>query len=186
MLDRLLPRPLDANYDGPRLAYWLLGFLVLSKGFMGLNCVFNGRYVATHADGIPLHAYDPAGAGAVLSFFALWGLSQVTLALLGTLTLVRYRAGVRHVRVVCLRAPGPQGDFLDAPHRQGRKPVGNLREPGAARRDARGAGVVAEPPLAPLTGIGGVRSPRLDEAQTPPGAPPLTPPRSRRASPPGP
>jgi hypothetical protein len=94
MLDRLLPRPIDNTYAGPRLAFWLLGFLVLSKGFMGLNCIFNGRFVATTADGIPLDAYDPAGAGAVVSFFALWGLSQVTLSLLGTLALFRYRAAV--------------------------------------------------------------------------------------------
>jgi hypothetical protein len=94
MLDRLLPRPIDNTYAGPRLALGLLGFLVLSKGFMGLNCIFNGRFVATTADGIPLDAYDPAGAGAVVSFFALWGLSQVTLSLLGTLTLFRYRSAV--------------------------------------------------------------------------------------------
>ena len=94
MLDRLLPRPIDNTYAGPRAAIWLLAFLVLSKGFMGLNCIFNGRFVATTADGIPLDAYDPAGAGAVLSFFALWGLSQVLLALLGALALIRYRAAI--------------------------------------------------------------------------------------------
>jgi len=94
MIQRLLPPRIDNTYDGPRLAFWLLGFLVLSKGFMGLNCIFNGRYVATTADGIPLDVYDPVGAGAVLSFFALWGLSQVTLSLLGTLTLIRYRSAI--------------------------------------------------------------------------------------------
>ena len=94
MLDRLLPQPIGNSFHGPRFALWLLGFLVLSKGFMGLNCIFNGRFVATTADGIPLDAYDPAGAGAVVSFFALWGLSQVMLSLLGTLTLVRYRSAV--------------------------------------------------------------------------------------------
>lgn len=92
MVNLLLPRQIDNDYRGYRLAVWLLGLLVLMKLGMGLNVIFNGYEVATSADGIPLDTYAPAAARAVLSFFAIWGLGQVMFGLLGVLALVRYRA----------------------------------------------------------------------------------------------
>jgi len=94
MLDKLLPRSLDNTYDGRQVALWILALVVLMKGAMGVNSIFNGHFVATTADGIPLETFTPAGARAVISFLALWGLSQLIFSLLGVLALVRYRAMV--------------------------------------------------------------------------------------------
>lgn len=94
MFDKLFPHTIDNRYHGATAALWILGILVLLKGGMGLNCIFNGQRVATMADGIPLDAFTPAGASAVVTFLALWGMSMVLLSLFGLLTLVRYRAMV--------------------------------------------------------------------------------------------
>jgi hypothetical protein len=94
MLNKLLPRSLDNTYDGRKVALWILALVVLMKGAMGVNSIFNGYVVAMSADGIPLDTFTPAGARAVISFLALWGLSQLIFSLLGVLALVRYRAMV--------------------------------------------------------------------------------------------
>lgn len=94
MLGRVLPRSIDNDYRGRKLALWLLGLLALVKLAMGLNCILNGDAVARGADGIPLDTFTPGGARAVVTLFAIWGLSQVILGLLCVLALLRYRAMV--------------------------------------------------------------------------------------------
>ncbi len=91
MLDRLLPRRLDEGYRGHRLALWLFGLVVLVRLGMSLGTVFDGRSVAITADGIPLDTYGPAGAQTVVSLFAVLGLAQAMLAVVGVVALVRYR-----------------------------------------------------------------------------------------------
>ena len=92
MLNQLLPRQADNTYHGYKLALWLFAVLVFLKVMMSLNTIFNGRYVATSADGIPLNTFTPAGAQAGVSLFAAWGLSQFTICVLCILALARYRA----------------------------------------------------------------------------------------------
>ena len=94
MFKRLLPGHIDNTFRGSRLALWFLALLVRMKAAMGLNSVLNGRVVASSADGIPLDTFTPDGAQAVVSLFAIWGLSQLFFSLLGLLVLVRYRAMV--------------------------------------------------------------------------------------------
>ncbi len=90
----LFPQTIDNIYRGRKVALWLLGLLVLLKGAMGLNCIFNGHHVATTADGMPLNTFSPAGADAVVTFLGVWGWEILLLSLLGVLALVRYRAMV--------------------------------------------------------------------------------------------
>jgi len=92
MLNRLLPRQVDNTYHGYRLALWLFAVVVLMKVSISLNSIFNGYMVASRADGIPLHTFTPAGAQALVSLFAAWGLSQLIICLLCILVLARYRA----------------------------------------------------------------------------------------------
>lgn len=92
MLDRLLPRRLDGGYRDHRLALWILGLLAVMKLAMGANSIFNGRSVASSADGIPLETFPPEAAQAVLALFAGWGFGQVLLGLLAVVVLVRDRA----------------------------------------------------------------------------------------------
>lgn len=88
----LLPREVDNDYRGHKAALWLLALLLLMKVSMSVNSIFNGRLVASSADGIPLDTFTAAGAQTVVSLFATLGLSQLMICLLGILVLVRYRA----------------------------------------------------------------------------------------------
>ncbi len=92
MLERLLPRRIDNTYHGHKLALWLFGVLVLLKIAISLNSIFDGHDVAMSADGIPLDTFTPAGAQAVVSAFAAWGLAQLAICLLCVSVLARYRA----------------------------------------------------------------------------------------------
>lgn len=92
MLERLLPRRVDAADSGSRAALAILALLALLKLAMGLNSIFNGRRVATSADGIPLDAFAPDAVQTVLALFAAWGLGQVLLGLIAALVVIRYRA----------------------------------------------------------------------------------------------
>src|SRR5206468_3350683 len=102
MLQRLFPAQLDNTYRGSRIAIWLLVPIVLAKLAIGGNVMIQTRMVATNADGIPLDSYNAAGAQAVLAFFALWGLGQAILALLGVLALIRYRSMIPLIYLVLL------------------------------------------------------------------------------------
>ncbi len=92
MLNQLLPRHVDNTYHGYKLALWLFGLVVFMKVAMSLNAIFNGHMVASSADGIPLDTFTPAGARAVVSLFAAWGLAQLIICLLCIVVLARYRA----------------------------------------------------------------------------------------------
>lgn len=91
-MNPLFPRTIDNIYRGqwPGLALFVLFITV--KLMMSVNSIVNTRGVATGADGIPLDGYGAGGAEAVLSLFALLALDQLTLAFLGVIALVRYRA----------------------------------------------------------------------------------------------
>jgi hypothetical protein len=102
MLNEILPRQVDNTYRGYKLALWLFALLVLMKGGISLGKIFNGYTAAGSADGIPLDTFTPAGARAVVTLFALWGLSQLVICLLCVLVLVRYRAMVPFMFAVLL------------------------------------------------------------------------------------
>jgi hypothetical protein len=94
MVQQLLPRTIDNNYRGQKLALWLLGLVVFMKLGMGTSVVFNGRAALIGADGVPVNTFPEGAAQTVIAMFAVWGVSQFVLGLLGAITLVRYRAMV--------------------------------------------------------------------------------------------
>jgi hypothetical protein len=91
MLDRLLPRRIDNDYRGYRLALWLFAFVVFVQAGQGLTSIFSGYYAASSPDAIPLDTYPPAAAQTVVSLFALLGLLHLVICLLCVLVLIRYR-----------------------------------------------------------------------------------------------
>ena len=91
MQNRILPRQIGNDYRGHKLAPWLFGAVILVKLGISLGTIFNGHEAASSADGIPLDTFTPAGAQAVISLFAIWGIAQLVICLLCILALVRYR-----------------------------------------------------------------------------------------------
>ncbi len=92
MQNRILPRQFDNDFRGHKLALWLFGAVIVVKLGISLGTIFNGHEAASSADGIPLDTFTPAGAQAVVSLFAIWGIAQLVICLICILALVRYRA----------------------------------------------------------------------------------------------
>ena len=102
MLNRVFPQRFDNNYRGHKLALWLFIPIVLIKVGISLSSIFDTYNVVRSADGIPIDAFTPRGAEAVVSVTTLLGLSQFLLASLGVLALVRYRAMIPLMYVLLL------------------------------------------------------------------------------------
>ena len=94
MLDLLLPRRLDNEYRGSRLALWLFGLVIAMKSTQSLAIIFNGYSTASGADGIPLDSFAPVVAQTVVALFAQGSLWRLFFCLLCGIVLVRYRSAV--------------------------------------------------------------------------------------------
>ena len=94
MLDALLPRRLDNEYRGSRLALWLFALVVTMKSTQSLAIILNGYSTARDADGIPLDSFTPAVAQTVVAVFAQGSLWRLFFCLLCGLVLLRYRNAV--------------------------------------------------------------------------------------------
>ena len=102
MINHFLPRQADNTYPGRKLALWIFTLVLLMLAAMSVNSIFNGHSIAVNADGLPLDTYTPAGAQAVVSFYAIWGVTQLVIVLFGVIALVRYRALVPLVLALLL------------------------------------------------------------------------------------
>lgn len=94
MLDALLPRRLDNEYRGSRLALWLFGLVVAMKSAQSLAIILDGYSTASGADGIPLDSFPPGAAQTVVAVFAQGSLWRLFFCLLCGLVLLRYRSAV--------------------------------------------------------------------------------------------
>ena len=92
ILDRLLPPRADNDYRGPAIALWLFVAITLVTLGRSLVHVFRFDGGAQSIATIPLDAYTPEGAAAVVAIFALWGLSQLLLGIVYLVVLWRYRS----------------------------------------------------------------------------------------------
>jgi len=92
MFKAFLPQRVDNGYRGNKLAPCLFAVVVLLKVYVGFHSIFKGNVMARSGDGIPMGSLPSAGAQAVVSLYALWGLEQIAICVLCLLVLVRYRA----------------------------------------------------------------------------------------------
>ena len=94
MLGELLPKHLDNEYHGHKLALWLFGLVVALKSTQSLAIIFNGYPTARGADGIPLDSFTPAVAQTIVAVFAQGSLWRLFFCLVCVLVLFRYRRAV--------------------------------------------------------------------------------------------
>ncbi len=92
MLNVLLPREAGNDFRGRRAGLWILVVVLLLLAAMSVNSIFNGHYVATKADGLPLESFSATAARIVIMFYAMWGVTQLMVVVFGLIALVRYRA----------------------------------------------------------------------------------------------
>jgi hypothetical protein len=102
MFERVLPRSIDNEYRGQKVALWLLGLLALMRLVIGVNSIVNGYSVMTTADGIPLAAFPPAATQTLVALWALLGLTHFFTGALCMLVLIRYRGAVPFMFVLLL------------------------------------------------------------------------------------
>jgi hypothetical protein len=92
MLSRILPERLDNDYQGHPLALWMFFPITLMTLVRSAIHILRADGGAQSIGTIPLDTMTTHGAGAVVTVFALWGLSQMLLGLLYVVVLWRYRA----------------------------------------------------------------------------------------------
>lgn len=102
MINRILPQVLDDRFAGHAGAVWLLAVFVLVRILMSISMIANARVVAGGPDGIPLDSFGEPAASRFLSLFAVLGVCQLALALVGVLALVRYQAMIPLIYLVFL------------------------------------------------------------------------------------
>jgi hypothetical protein len=87
MLGELLPRRLDDEYRGHKLALWLFGLVIAMKSAQSSAIILNGY--ATARD-----SFTPAVAQTVVAVLAQGSLWRLFFCLLCVLVLLRYRSAV--------------------------------------------------------------------------------------------
>lgn len=102
VIEHILPRSIDNNYRGHKVALWILGLLALMRLTIGVNSMINGRVVLMTADGVPLDKYPAAAAQTIVALWALLGLSYIFISVLSVVVLVRYRSMVPFLFVLLL------------------------------------------------------------------------------------
>ena len=91
MLQGLFPQQVNNDYRGHRLALWLFYPITLVTLGRSLVHVFRDDGGAQSIATIPLDSYPAEATAAVVTIFALWGLSQLLIGLLYVMVLWRYR-----------------------------------------------------------------------------------------------
>lgn len=102
MFDVLLPQEAGNDFRGHKSGLWILAVVLLLLAAMSVNSIFNGHYVATQADGLPLGSFSAVAAHVVIMFYAVLGVTQLTVVLFGIAALMRYRGLVPLVFLLLL------------------------------------------------------------------------------------
>lgn len=134
MLDRLFPQQVNNDYQGNLIAKWFFAALTVVTIARSLIHMFTPDGGAQTIATIPLNSFSENAAAAVILLFALWGLSQLLMALVYIVVLWRYQVLIplmyvlvileysmrmylmhyKHVHVL-VRAPGHVADYIIVP-----------------------------------------------------------------------
>lgn len=91
MLNRLFPLPLNNDYQGnvtAKYAFVALTLLTIVRSLIHMFSMDGGAQSTAH---IPLNTFDPAAVKVVILMFALWGFSQLLMAMIYVVVLWRYQ-----------------------------------------------------------------------------------------------
>ena len=88
----LLPSKIDNQVRYPRLVVYVFALVTAVSLWRSQHHIFSADGGAQTIAGIPLDTFSDAAAANVISLFALWGTSQLLIALVFLAVLVRYRS----------------------------------------------------------------------------------------------
>ena len=92
MRNRLLPSSFNNEFDGHSAALWLFGLITTVTLGRSLAHVFLPDGGAHSIATVPLSQYPSGAESSVISIFAIWGLSQLLLAIVMLIAALRYRS----------------------------------------------------------------------------------------------
>lgn len=107
MLNPILPKNIDNNYNGSKIAIAILAIITIVKLLMGINIGgFNPfvktEYILSHIDGIPLDTYPIEASKTIISMAQSWGLDMLILSCLSILIMLKYRNAIPIMFVIYL------------------------------------------------------------------------------------
>ena len=110
----ILPTVITNVFPGRRLALWLfvpLMVVTLWRSQHHLLAADGGAQSIAH---IPLNVYPEPAAATIVGLFALWGLSQLVLAFLQLLVLLRYKSMIPLMYLLTLIEYGVRALYIPA------------------------------------------------------------------------
>lgn len=91
-MSKILPNTIDNNYQGRKIALWFFYLITIMTVARSLMHMFIHDGGAQSIGTIPLDTFGGTGAEAIISIFALWGLSQLLIAMFYVLVVCKYRS----------------------------------------------------------------------------------------------
>ncbi|MCF6264733.1 MAG: hypothetical protein L3J24_14260 [Xanthomonadales bacterium] len=91
MFNKIFPQTIDNKFNGHWLGFWLLIPVLLFKLMIAIGSMLIPA-AANSTDGIDMSAYPAAALQVATTSTALLGLLHLSIALIGVLALIRYRA----------------------------------------------------------------------------------------------
>ena len=92
MIEKLFPQQADNHYQGHKLAKWLLIFYTVKSFVAGGVHMFSADGGAQSIASITLDQFTQGGANSLITIFAMWGMEQMVIGLIGVVILLRYQS----------------------------------------------------------------------------------------------
>ncbi len=89
-----LPKTIDNNYRGQKLALWLFWIVVLIRAAQGVSLILDGNSIVKDADGIPLESFSVPASQSIVGMFVISGGSRMVLSLFSILIFMKYRSAI--------------------------------------------------------------------------------------------
>ena len=90
-MKKLIPKTIENNIPSNKFVYYFCWLLVAFNLFRSLEHIFSEDGGAESIAGIPLSSYSPDAANNIVSIFAQWGFSQLVLACILLLVVLKIR-----------------------------------------------------------------------------------------------
>ncbi len=92
MINRILPRIVDNNYRGHKIALWFYYLITAVTIVRSLIHMLKDDGGAQSIATIPLDRYTDAGAATVILIFSYWGLSQLMFGIIQFIVSLKYKS----------------------------------------------------------------------------------------------
>jgi hypothetical protein len=90
-MKKIIPETIDNKIPSNKFVYYFIWLLVAFNFFRSLEHIFNEDGGAESIAGIPLESYSSEAANNIISIFAQWGFSQLVLACILLLVVLKMR-----------------------------------------------------------------------------------------------